>query len=130
MERSQGVEEQQTGIEHGEAVPRRNGDKGGVTDSFQHTTFGAGPTPSEAPKAAGSWHCFLVDAGDGGRVLMSLMRSCAVVEELGKLGPRFLCTARGWQRAGDGPVTAARPFPAAASHGQGMTVDRSTDGAA
>ena len=41
-----------------------------------------------------------------------------MVEELGKLGPRFLCTARGWQRAGDGPATAARPSPAAASHGR------------
>ena len=73
--------------------------------------------PPEGHKAAGSWNCFLVDAGDGGRVLITLMRSCAVVEELGKLGPRFLCTARGWQRAGDGPATAARPSPAAASHG-------------
>ena len=34
VERSQGVEEQQTGIDHGEAVPRRNGAKGGVADSL------------------------------------------------------------------------------------------------
>ena len=52
--------------------------------------------------------------------MMLLMRNCAVVEELGKLGPRFLCTARGWQRAGDGPATAARPSPAAASTGRGI----------
>ena len=73
--------------------------------------------PPEGHKAAGSWNCFLVDAGDAGCILMPLMRSCAVVEELGGAGPRFLCPARGWQRAGDGPATAARPFPAAASPG-------------
>ena len=48
---------------------------------------------------------------------MPLMRSGAVVEELGGTGPQFLCPARGWQRAGDGPATAARPSPAAASPG-------------
>ena len=48
---------------------------------------------------------------------MPLMRSGAVVEELGGAGPRLLCPARGWQRAGDGPATAASPFPAAASPG-------------
>ena len=73
--------------------------------------------PPEGHKAAGSWNYFLVDAGDAGCILMPLMRSCAVVEELGGAGPRFLCPARGWQRAGDGPATAARPFPAAASPG-------------
>ena len=73
--------------------------------------------PPEGHKAAGSWNCFLVDAGDAGCILMPLMRSCAVVEELGGAGPRFLCPVRGWQRAGDGPATAARPFPAAASPG-------------
>ena len=88
-----------------------------MTDLFRHTTFGAGPTPSEAPKAAGSSHSFLVDAGDVSRVLMLLMRNGTEVEDLGTLGPRFLCPVRGWQRAGDGPATAARPSPAAASPG-------------
>ena len=41
---------------HGEAVPRRNGDEGGVADLLRHTTFGAWPTPSEAPKAADCSH--------------------------------------------------------------------------
>ena len=45
------------------------------------------------------------------------MRCSAEVEELGKLGPRFLCPVRGWQRAGCKPATAARPFPAADSPG-------------
>ena len=48
---------------------------------------------------------------------MLLMRSCAEVEELGKLGPRFLYPARGWQRAGCKPATAASTFPAATSPG-------------
>ena len=49
---------------------------------------------------------------------MTLIRSGAGVEELGKLGPQFLYPVRGWQRAGDGPATAASPFPAAASPGR------------
>ena len=68
-------------------------------------------------KAAGCSHCFLVDAGDDLRELMMLMRNGTVVEELGGTGPQFLCPARGWQRAGCKPATAARPSPAAASHG-------------
>ena len=47
-------------FDHGEAVPRRNGDEGGLADLFRHTTFGAGPTPSEAPKAADSSHSTMV----------------------------------------------------------------------
>ena len=39
-------------FDHGEAVPRRNGDEGGVADLLRHTTFDAGPTPREAPTAA------------------------------------------------------------------------------
>ena len=80
-------------------------------------TFGAGPTPSEAIKAAGFSHSTKVDAGDVSRILMPLMRTCTGVEELGGAGPQFLCPVRGWQRAGDGPATAARPSPAAASPG-------------
>ena len=58
------------------------------------------------------------------------MRECAVAEELGKLGPRFLCPARGWQRAGCKPAPAARPFPAAASPGRwGVQHSQLTDGA-
>ena len=45
------------------------------------------------------------------------MRGSAEVEELGKLGPRFLYPVRGWQRAGCKPATAASTFPAAASPG-------------
>jgi hypothetical protein len=44
-------------LNHGEAVPWRNGDEGGVTDLFRHTAFGSGPTPSEAIKAADFLHC-------------------------------------------------------------------------
>ena len=73
--------------------------------------------PPEGHKAAGCSRSTEVDAGDVLRGLMRVMRSCAGVEELGKLGPRFLCPARGWQRAGDGPATAASPFPAATSPG-------------
>ena len=82
-------------FDHGEAVPRRNGDEGGVADLLRHTTFGAGPTPSEAPKAAGTSHLTMVDAGDAGCILMQLMRTCAGVEELGGAGPQFLCPVRG-----------------------------------
>ena len=74
-------------------------------------------TPSEAIKAAGTAHFTMVDAGDAGCILMLLMRTCTGVEELGGTGPQFLCPVRGWQRAGDGPATAARPSPAAASTG-------------
>ena len=48
--------------DHGEAVPRRNGDEGGVADLLRHTTFGAGPTPSDAPKAADFPHCTDTDS--------------------------------------------------------------------
>ena len=34
-----------------------NGDEGGVAGSDRHTTFGSGPTPSEAIKAADCSHC-------------------------------------------------------------------------
>ena len=46
-----------TRLNHGGAVPWRNGDEGGVTDLFRHTAFGSGPTPSEAIKAADFPHC-------------------------------------------------------------------------
>ena len=70
-------------------------------------------------KAAGCSRSTMVVAGDAGRGLMTLMRGCTEAEELGKLGPRFLCPVRGWQRAGCKPATAARPSPAAASTGRG-----------
>ena len=80
--------------------------------------FRRGSDPAaELPKAAGSSHCTKADAGDDSGDQMPLMRGGAVVEELGKLGPRFLYPARGWQRAGCKPATAASPFPAAASPG-------------
>ena len=69
-------------------------------------------------KAAGCSHGTEVVAGDAARILMASERGCTEVEELGKLGPRFLCPVRGWQRAGTVPATAARPSPAAASHGR------------
>ena len=73
--------------------------------------------PPEGHKAAGFSHTAEADADDVNRNLMSLMRGCTEVEELGGTGPQFLCPVRGWQRAGDGPATAARPSPAAASPG-------------
>lgn len=69
-------------------------------------------------KAAGCSHGTEVVTGEATSNLMTLMRSGTEVEELGKLGPRFLCPVRGWQRAGTVPATAARPSPAAASHGR------------
>ena len=58
------------------------------------------------------------------------MRGCTEVEELGKLGPQFLCPVRGWQRAGCMPATAARPFPAADSPGSFEAgLSQLTDGA-
>ena len=58
------------------------------------------------------------------------MRDGAEVEELGKLGPQFLCPVRGWQRAGTVPATAASPFPAAASPGSSeVGHSQLTDGA-
>ena len=61
---------------------------------------------------------------------MTLIRSGAGAEELGKLGPRFLCPVRGWQRAGDGPATAASPSPAAASPGSSKGRPSHLDGGA
>ena len=69
-------------------------------------------------KAAGCSHGTKVDAGDVSRTLITLMRGCTEVVELGKLGPQFHCPVRGWQRAGTVPATAARPSPAAASPGR------------
>lgn len=46
-------------------------------------TFGAGPTPSEAIKAAGCSRSTEVVAGDAGRILMTLERSCTGAEQLG-----------------------------------------------
>lgn len=42
----------------------------------------------------------------------------------------YLCPVRGWQRAGTVPATAARPSPAAASHGRmlALTLLRATHG--
>lgn len=70
-------------------------------------------------KAAGCSRSTEVVAGEDGRGLMTLMRGCTEVEELGKLGPQFLCPVRSWQRAGCKPATAARSSPAAASTGRG-----------
>ena len=72
---------------------------------------------AELRKAAGCSRTSKAVAGDAGGVLMTLMRNGTEVEELGKLGPQLLCPVRGWQRAGTVPATAARPSPAAASHG-------------
>ena len=81
-------------------------------------------------KAAGCSHSTEAQAGDAVRILMPLMRSGTGVEELGKLGPQFLCPARGWQRAGCNPTTAARPSPAAASPGSSeVGHSQLTDGA-
>ena len=81
-------------------------------------------------KAADSTHCTEVDAGDVSRTLTTSARGCTEVEELGKLGPRFLCPVRGWQRAGCNPTTAASPFPAAASPGSSdVGHSQLTDGA-
>ena len=74
-------------------------------------------------KAAGSSRSTEVVAGEAGRILMTLERSCTGAEQLGGTGPQLWSPVRGWQRAGDGPATAARPSPAAASPGrfEGMT---------
>ena len=69
-------------------------------------------------KAAGCSHGTEVVTGEATSNLMTLMRSGTEVEELGTLGPRFLCPVRGWQRAGTLPATAASPSPAAASPGR------------
>lgn len=37
-------------MNHGGAVPWRNGDEGGVTGPDRHTTFGTGPTRSYAAR--------------------------------------------------------------------------------
>ena len=66
-------------------------------------------------KAAGCSHGTEVVAGDAARILMASERGCTEAEEL---GPQFLCPVQGWQRAGTVPATAARPSPAAASHGR------------
>lgn len=66
-------------------------------------------------KAAGCSHGTEVVAGDAARILMASERGCTEAEELGS---QFLCPVQGWQRAGTVPATAARPSPAAASHGR------------
>ena len=68
-------------------------------------------------KAAGLSHSTDVDAGDVLKKLDEADAELHLVEELGKLGPRFLCQVRGWQRAGTLPATAASPSPDAASGG-------------
>ena len=84
---------------------------------------GPGRPAAALHKAAGCSRSTEVVAGDVGRILMTLERSCTGAEQLGKLGPQLRSPVRGWQRAGCNPTTAARPSPAAASPGRfkGMT---------
>ena len=72
---------------------------------------------AELRKAAGCSRTTDAFAGDASRILMTLMRDGTGAEQLGKLGPQLRSPVRGWQRAGCNPTTAARPSPAAASHG-------------
>ena len=85
---------------------------------------------AELRKAAGRSRTSEAVAGYTGRVLMTLMRDGTGAEQLGKLGPQLRSPVRGWQRAGCKPTTAARPSPAAASHGRvlALTHPRGTQG--
>ena len=73
---------------------------------------------AELRKAAGCSRTTDAFAGDASRILMTLMQDGTGAEQLGKLGPQLRSPVRGWQRAGCNPTTAARPSPAAASHGR------------
>ena len=69
-------------------------------------------------KVAGCSRSTEADAGDVLKKLDEADAELHLVEELGKLGPRFLYQVRGWQRAGTLPATAASPSPATASGGR------------
>ena len=108
-------------LNHGEAVPWRNGDEGGVAGHDRHTTFGTGPTRSCAARGGRK-----KKAGRGMTVLFPFSLDTGVHFVGGDPQSAEFCDG-----PGPGMALEQNPFLPPTTTGRGIrkTVLRSSDGA-